>query len=345
VRTRVAAETSFRAQLEAHLHARRVEGYSLADDPNAVLAVRGLTAHVKRRGVTDVRLVKESDVVSHLRELGQRTSRRGRPYSPWTLRIRLGHLKRFFGFLIRRHVVLQNVAADVRLPRLTWMPRQVLSEAQARRLMAAPMAHTVMGKRDRAVLEVLYGTGLRVSECARLDLQDLDLSSGTLLVRNGKGRRDRLVPISGRAVRALLAYLSESRPALLKRSRETALLLSQRAGKRLASFAIQSLVARHARLAKIPHRVGPHALRHSYATHLLKGGAGVRHVQALLGHRDIKVTSRYTHVAVTDLREVIERAHPRERGAARGSGSRMRRVFPRRTDGRLGPRRPAPSFS
>jgi integrase/recombinase XerD len=321
-----------------------VEGYARADDANAILAVRGLAAHVKRRGVTDVRLVKESDVVSYLRELAQTMSRRGRPYSPWTLRVQLGHLKRFFAFQVQRRVVFHNVAEDVQLPRLTWMPRQVLSEAQARRLMAAPMSHTVMGKRDRGVLEVLYGTGMRVSECARLDLQDLDLSSGSVLVRNGKGRRDRVVPISGRAVRALLTYLSESRPALLKRSRETALFLSQRRGLRLTSSAIQSLVARHARLARIPQRVGPHALRHSYATHLLKGGAGVRQVQALLGHRDIKVTSRYTRVALTDLRVVIARAHPRERGSKRGVGGRIRRVLPRSTGGRLGARRPASSL-
>jgi integrase/recombinase XerD len=170
--------------------------------------------------------------------------------------------------------------------------------------------------RDRAILETLYGTGIRRSECVRLDVKDLDLAEGLLLVRNGKGRKDRLVPVPGRAAAALDEYLRGCRPRLLQDLREEALFLSLR-GRRLEVTGLRGLVGRHARAAGIGRPVSVHALRHAYATHLLRGGADVRHIQELLGHAQLETTALYTRVVTSDLREAIGRAHPRRGGAPR----------------------------
>jgi integrase/recombinase XerD len=162
------------------------------------------------------------------------------------------------------------------------------------------------------LLELLYGTGLRLSECVRLELQDLDLESGTLLVRDGKGRKDRYVPLSGQAVKALELYLRESRPLLEKPAQphQGALFLTQY-GKRLLGYSIEDLVQRAGRAARV--KTTPHVLRHSYATHLLQGGASVREIQALLGHKDLSTTALYTKVDTRGLALMLRRCHPRER--------------------------------
>jgi len=224
-------------------------------------------------------------------------------------------VRRFFAYLHARGLILGNPALTLKLPKAKHLPRGVLSEAQARRLMAAPFPWTLVGRRDRAILELLYGSGLRIGEAVRADLQDLDLRERVLLVRNGKGRKDRVVPVTGRAVAALELYLRESRPALAK-SVDPALFLSTQ-GARLQIPGMRAQVERHGRA--IGATLTPHALRHTCATHLLKGSASIRHVQELLGHKRLTTTALYTRVAIADLRQVIARAHPRERARRRRS--------------------------
>ena len=173
--------------------------------------------------------------------------------------------------------------------------------------MAAPYPGSPIGQRGRAILELPYGAGLRLGEAARTDVTDLDLRSGLLLVRNGKGRKDRIVPICRAAAGALDAYLSASRPELVA-GIQSALFLS-RDGGRLGAAGIRARIQYHGR--RIAVRLTPHALRHTCATHLLRGGADLRHVQALLGHRRLTTTALYTRVAVRDLCGVIARCHPR----------------------------------
>jgi site-specific recombinase XerC len=175
-----------------------------------------------------------------------------------------------------------------------------------------PDPFTVRGKRDRAVLELLYGTASRVGECERLDLPDVDLLRGQLFVRLGKGRKDRVVPVVGRAAAALDVCLRDSRPEAVHDPRERALFLTTR-GTRLPVKRIEDLVRSHAKAAGITVRVTPYTLRHGCATHLLQNGADVRHVQKLLGHACVNTTAIYTHVAPEDLRRAVEKAHPRER--------------------------------
>jgi len=215
--------------------------------------------------------------------------------------------------LEKKGVVFQNPARHLPLPHRQRLPR-ALSEAQARRLVNAPERGTVLGRRDGALLEVLYGTGLRLMECVRLDLKDLDLLSGALLVRTGKGRRDRYVPLSGRAREAMDLYLREARPSLLKSWQESALFLS-RLGRRLSAVSVRVLVRRYGKAAGT--KASTHVLRHSYATHLLEGGANVREIQELLGHEHLSTTALYTKVDTRGMRRMLTAFHPREK-AKRG---------------------------
>ena len=267
--------------------------------------------HLRREGVRDVRQVSEAHVVSFLSRLaGEKSLRTGETLAVSTQAAYLAAVHSFFRFLEEKRLILVNPARAVPLPKPRRLPR-ALSEAQVRRMMSAPEAGSAQGRRDRAVLELLYGTGLRLSECVRLDLQDLDLVSGTLLVRNGKGRKDRYVPLSGQAVKALALYLRESRP-LLERptsSNQGALFLS-RYGRRLGHFSVSLAV--HTAAAAAGVAASPHVLRHSYATHLLQGGADVRQVQELLGHKHLTTTALYTKVDTRGLAVMLRRCHPRE---------------------------------
>lgn len=302
--------------LEAHVHDLRVGRRSQALEDHARLVLPRFFEHMRDLGVSDVRAVTEAHVVSYGRSLLRYTTRYGTLLSVSSRSSFLAAVKRFFAFLAKRGLILQDPAREIRCPRERTLPRRVLSEAQARRLMAAPFSASTIGIRDRAILEVLYGTGIRLGECQRLELGDYDAGQKVLCIRSGKGKKDRYVPVPARAAVALDLSLRESRPDLLRLGGETALFLS-RFGARGGKDMISLMVRKHARAAGIEGPVSAHVLRHSCATHLLKGGADVRHVQKLLGHSTLDVTARYTKVAISDLKDVVRRSHPRERGRPR----------------------------
>jgi integrase/recombinase XerD len=187
----------------------------------------------------------------------------------------------------------------------------VLSREEVARLLSQPPAQTPEGLRDRAILELLYASGLRVAELVGLEVGDVDLEAEVVRVM-GKGRRPRVVPMGTYAVRALEAYLNLGRPAIL-RGRQSRALFVRRGGKSLSRQRVWGMLRRYARLAGISTPVSPHMLRHSFATHLLEGGADLRAVQELLGHASIATTQIYTHVTREQLRQVFDRAHPRDR--------------------------------
>jgi site-specific recombinase XerD len=303
---------SFERLHQAFLDDVRARWYSkhLVKQARNVLA--RFLSHLRESRLRDIRAVNEAHVTVWARQLAEQKTAKGAPYSPATRRTYLALVQRFFRYLVRAGVILQDPTLDLVLPSWRRLPRAVLNEGQARRLVAAPSSWTPLGKRDRAILETLYGCALRVSECERLDLADLDLAKGEILVRDGKGKKDRLVPVVGRAVVALGVYLAEARPALVRDARERAIFLS-RHGRRLGIQVIQNLVRNHARAAGIEVRVSPHTLRHGCATHLLQGGANIRQVQQLLGHASVETTALYTNVTSTDLARAVEKSHPRER--------------------------------
>ncbi len=301
-----------RALLEAFVSDLDSRGLSASSRKRALLVLPRLFAHLRASGVRDVRGATLAHLQSFAALLGRTKTPLGVAMSPATRQHYLFCVRRFFAFLERRREVLVNPARALALPRLDRLPREVLSLSQAQRLVEAPSALTRIGQRDRAILELFYGTGLRLREVERLDLADLDLVAGQLLVRNGKGKKDRVVPVTGRAAATLDVYLREVRPLL--ESHPSAALFLSRDGARLSAFSLQGLVKRHARRAGLRLKLSTHVLRHACATHLLKGGADVRYIQALLGHKDIATTERYTRVAIEDLKVAIARAHPRNTG-------------------------------
>jgi tyrosine recombinase XerC len=215
-------------------------------------------------------------------------------------------LRSFFRYLCREGTLEHNPASAVATPRLERRLPAFLDERQVARLLDAPPAKTWQGRRDHALLETLYSTGMRVSELSGLNLEDLDEISGTAVVR-GKGKKERLCPIGETALEAIRRYLA-SRP---KKLRVPYALFVSRKGTRLTVRQVDRLIARYVRIAGLPASISPHSLRHSFATHLLDRGADLRSVQELLGHASLSTTQIYTHVTARRLKKVFEQAHPR----------------------------------
>ncbi len=295
--------TAFVAQLRDHHYSKTLQYHAQRILPR-------LFAHLREEGVKDVRAASEEQLMSFVRQLAKMKTSRGKPPAPQSMNSYVAIVRRFFTYLERSNAILRNPSRELPLHRIDPLPRQVLSERNAQALMEAPPTSTLVGLRDRAILETIYGTAIRLSECGRLDLDDLDLAGESLLVRNGKGGRDRVVPVPVRAALALDVYLKDVRPAFTRDPKDPALFL-QRYGTRLSTVMMGLLVSAYG--CTIGVRIAPHGLRHACATHLLRHGADIRHVQQLLGHRDIQTTARYTGVSIEDLRQVLERSHPRER--------------------------------
>ena len=217
----------------------------------------------------------------------------------------------FCRFLVTERVLAVSPAVDVRVPAGTPALPRAPGVDDVRILLHAPAADTALGRRDRAMLELLYGAGLRVSELVRLRPANLDLDAGCICIV-GKGSRERVVPLGQHARTRLEEYLSLARPALARGAAVRPEVFVSRRGARLSRQMVWKLLKRYLRLACLDARVSPHSLRHAFATHLLDGGADLRAVQAMLGHADICTTQIYTHVAPRRLREIHRRFHPRE---------------------------------
>jgi integrase/recombinase XerD len=274
-----------------------------------------LVAWLGDRNLTTASLVTPAVLDEYLAHLRGRITDYNRkepsPLSVKTLAAEASVLRSFFAWLARRRVVLFDPAETLVLgDRTQPLPKAVLTESEVRALLAAPGLDAV-GLRDRAILETLYSTGLRRAELVALDLYDLDASGELVRVRQGKGRKDRYVPVGTHALEALRRYVHHARPELVTTSKEPALFVASNSGRRLGRAGLGLIVRRHAAAAGLGKRVTPHVLRHTCATHLLQGGADLRHVQAILGHASIATTQVYTRVAVEDLAAVHRRSHPR----------------------------------
>src|SRR6266550_1904815 len=249
-----------------------------------------------------------------LHYLAART-RRGRRLdpglAPTSLRRRAAALKGFYRFAFGEGLIGVDVAAHLDLPRMPRLLPETLTAAETERLLAAPPSEALL---DRALLELLYAAGLRVSEALRLDLEDISLDGAFVRVI-GKGDRERLVPVGEVAIEAIRTWLAGPRAALIAAHHVAPVrggpLFLGRTGRRLARQQAWAIVKRAAAGAGLPGRVSPHTLRHSFATHLLEGGADLRIVQELLGHASISTTQLYTHLTGERVREVYARAHPR----------------------------------
>ena len=274
--------------------------------------LRRYVAFLASRDVTSARDVDEALVRSFLASLSASTHGDDElPYRATSVARTLSAVRSFHRFLMREGVTGRDPAGGVHRPRLPRTLPRPLSVDEIRRLLEAPDPSTPSGLRDRAILELLYAAGLRISEMTGLDVDDVDLERRRVRVL-GKGGKEREVPLGGFACAAVGAYLTRARPDFASPSSRAALFLNQRGG-RISRQSCARLLATHATTAGIERPVSLHTLRHSFATHLLEGGADVRVVQELLGHASVATTQIYTLVTKEHLREVYYTSHPRAR--------------------------------
>ncbi|MET1012074.1 MAG: site-specific tyrosine recombinase XerD [Actinomycetota bacterium] len=278
--------------------------------------LRRYVGFLEHREVRSLREVDERTIRSFVASLSASThGPEASPYRATSVARTLSAVRSFHRFLLREGLTERDPAAGVAQPRLPRSLPRPLPVDDVRRLLEAPEESSPTGVRDRAILELLYGSGLRISELTGMDVDDLDLEEGSLRVL-GKGGKEREVPLGSFAHEAVGAYLTRGRPALATGVSRGALFLNARGG-RLSRQSCARLLGRYVRLAGIDRRVTLHTLRHSFATHLLEGGADVRVVQELLGHASVATTQIYTLVTARHLREVYEESHPRARRRVR----------------------------
>lgn len=240
----------------------------------------------------------------------------GRPLTFSSQRQRLQKLRIFFRWLARQNAIPSNPASDLELPRVERrIPRAILSEREIDKVLALPDVAEPLGVRDRAMMEVLYSTGIRRHELAGLELFDVAADAGTVTVRQGKGKRDRVVPIGARALAWVARYVEHARPELVVSPSEPALFLSEHGGP-LHLGPLTNLMRSYVERAKVGKRGACHIFRHSMATHMLEGGADIRHIQEILGHAEMSTTAIYTRVSIRHLKVVHEATHPAARRPA-----------------------------
>ncbi len=278
--------------------------------PNTVRAYEDdLAAYsrwVRREGVVPAE-ASHRDLRRYLADL----TRAG--YSTRTVNRHLSAVRGLYRWLLSEERVTSDAAAATASPKLARTLPRTMSDADVGRLVQTCDSTKLDGIRDLAFLELLYATGARISEMARLDVADLDMTQAQVRLF-GKGSKERMVPVYARALQAVSRYLSEARPQLVARSRSAertgALFVSTR-GNRMSADALRTCFERHVRLAGLDTGITPHAMRHTYATELLSGGADLRSVQELLGHESLATTQIYTHLSVERLKEATRQAHPR----------------------------------
>ncbi len=242
----------------------------------------------------------------------------GRPLAESTQEGYFRRVRDFYRRLARTGRILADPTAALGpRRRVDGLPRAVPTQEEMRRILGAPDVRTPHGLRDRAILELFYSTGLRRSELMRLSIHDVDLARGVIRVRRGKGKKDRVVPLGKVAARWIAEYARRIRPAFVQDGAEVHLFLSQR-GRGLSFVTLGKLVDRYVRKAELARRVTCHSLRHAFATHLHQEGAGIRPIQAMLGHESLDSTQIYTRLVPDEVAKAIERFHPLERAAAMG---------------------------
>jgi integrase/recombinase XerD len=232
-----------------------------------------------------------------------------RPSSPATIHRKSACLRSFYIHLSREGLRESDPTATLSAPRRSRKLPQVLTRGEVEKLLSQPDGTEPHALRDRALLELMYASGLRASEAIGLELGDIDLEERILRAR-GKGSKERIVPIGQAAVRAVSIYLERGRPKLVKNRPEVHLFVNFRGGQ-LTRQGLYKIVRRHATSAGLADRMSPHTLRHTFATHLLAGGCDLRSVQEMLGHADVSTTQLYTHLSSDRLKDVYFKAHPR----------------------------------
>lgn len=268
--------------------------------------------YLKRQNITRSDQITKKVVMSYQTALYEQLNHKGRPNGIAHQNSMLAAVKQYMKYLKTHDYIVSDPARDVpyaKKPKT--LPKSILTKSEARKVMQAPDVKSVIGYRDRTILEVLYSSGIRKKELRELTLNDVDFHDGFLRVK-GKGNKERIVPIGRIACRYLENYIKSVRPELIKDPYNNYLFLSLR-GKMMGDDGVLMMVKKYAKKAKIKKNIYPHTFRHTCATVMLKNKANIRLVQELLGHESLNTTQIYTHVTITDLKEVHKRCHPREK--------------------------------
>ncbi|WP_284640373.1 site-specific tyrosine recombinase XerD [Paenibacillus silviterrae] len=259
---------------------------------------------LEKAGITSLKestKVHISNYLMKLKQLGRASA---------TLSRSMVSIRAFYQFLVRERMLDHDPSLHMETPKLEKRLPKVLTVQEVETLLEAPQTTSPNGMRDKAMLELLYATGIRVSELISLDLQSVNLGMGFIRCI-GKGSKERIVPIGRMASHFLTAYIETMRPKLLKQSKTEEALFINHLGTRITRQGFWKIIKRYAMEANIMKEITPHTLRHSFATHLLENGADLRAVQEMLGHADISTTQIYTHVTRSKMKEVYDRTHPR----------------------------------
>lgn len=260
-------------------------------------------AYLKQRKIENPRDVKRSDILAFVGQLLDE----GAAFSSSARH--LSSIKSFFRFLILEGDITVNPADNLESPKIRRKLPEVLTVQEVEQLLSSPNVVSLTGLRDRAMFELMYATGLRVSELLSLEVDDVNLSAGYVRCL-GKGRKERIVPVGKTASFWVERYIGRSRQKLIKGTVNRTLFVNAK-GRKMTRQGFWKLLNKHIEHAGITKEVTPHTLRHSFATHLLENGADLRSVQEMLGHADISTTQIYTHLTKTHLREVYQKSHPR----------------------------------
>jgi len=303
------AHLPFMATVHAHLEWMQVAGYSADTVRGRRIALRRFIAWCEQRALHEPRHITLAILERYQRHLFYYRKADGKPMSLGSQHGCLAPLKTFFQWLTREHHIPYNPASELRLPRLPkHLPRVILSVQQVEAILREAEPTTAPGLRDRAMLETLYSTGLRRRELSQLALYDVDLARRRVRVHEGKGRRDRVIPIGARAAAWVEKYVLEARPRLLIADHEALFLTDY--GEPVTPEYLAERMRRCMHFAGIDQPGACHLLRHACATHMLENGADIRFIQALLGHQTLTSTQIYTHVSIDKLRDIHDATHP-----------------------------------
>jgi len=235
-------------------------------------------------------------------------------YSKATIARKLATLRSFYKFLVKRNHISSNPVVSIRTPKQEKKLPRFLEYEEVKKLLNTPPVNTWLGARDRAILETLYSTGIRVSELVALNMDDIDFLGEVVHVR-GKGKKERIAPIGSSALQVIQHYMEyRNKRAQSNGNFDSKVLFVNKHGKRLSTRSVRRKMDKYLKMAGLDPDISPHTLRHSFATHMLNNGADLRSVQELLGHQSLSTTQIYTHLTTTRLKEVYENAHPRNNG-------------------------------
>ena len=298
------------ALMEKHLEALRVLNYSEYTVKNRRVHLGFFLAWCHDRGITEPTEVTRPILEHYQRYLFHYRQKNGNPLSFRSQHTRLVPIRVWFRWLARQHHIMHNPASELELPRLEHrLPKSVLSVGEIEQVLAQPDIRDPLGLRDRALMETLYSTGMRRRELANLKVYDLDTERGTVTIRQGKGKKDRMIPIGERAAAWMEKYIREARPKLVVEPDDHTVFLSN-AGEPFCLDHLSDLVREHVDAANIGKRGACHMIRHTMATLMLDNGADTRYIQEMLGHADLKTTQIYTQVSIRQLKRIHAATHP-----------------------------------